>query len=165
MTNDTSMKKIISLTLLLLVAIGTVFWFFKPYPEIDQRQVHPALRHLESSATCRWTSFGDGGSMHIEIRRRDGTIVTLCLSNGMDQPPHERGQLHLGASHYALPGATKITGFEHTKYVVAKLLKRDLPDYPYLREPIALLTGENPDWIMFLRENPSKAIELFRLHH
>jgi len=155
-------RKTISLASLALVVLGTMIWIFRPYPEIDQRQVHPSLRYLDDSATCAWTSFGDGGSMTIEVRRPDKTLVTLCLSNGLDQPLHDRGQLYLGASHHTLPGAIRITGFAHTKYVVAKLLARDLPHHPDLREPIALLTGRIPDWIMFFMEDPSHASKLLR---
>ncbi|WAC18647.1 hypothetical protein OVA24_15550 [Luteolibacter sp. SL250] len=155
-------RKIISLTAFALVVLGGMIWCFRPYPEIDQRQAHPSLRYLDDSATCAWTSFGDGGSMAIEVHRPNKTVVTLCLSNGLDQPFGDRGQLYVGASHHTLPGAARITGFAHTKYVVANLLARDLPGHSYLREPIALLTGRIPDWIMFFMEDPSHASTLLR---
>jgi hypothetical protein len=102
--------------------------------------------------------------MAIHVERPDGTEVVLCMSNSLDHSFFERGQLYVGAMHFSMPGATKITGYDHTKYVVAKLLVRDLPKYPYLREEIAVLTKRFPDWISLMFEaGPSEAWDALRI--
>lgn len=155
----------------LLLFAGLVFflaaitgWLFRPYPTIDESRVHPSLRGLDDSTKCAWTSFGDGGSMVIQVERPDGNKVVLCMSNSLDHSFFERGQLYIGAMHFSMPGATKITGYDHTKFVVAKLLARDLPKYPYLRGDIAILTKRFSDWILFMFEaGPKEAFEALRI--
>lgn len=159
-------KKILLLAgfILLLTAVSVAL--FRPYPVIDESRVHPSLRGLNDSTKCGWTSFGDGGSMVIRVERPDDTEVVLCMSNSFDHSFLERGQLYIGAMHFSMPGATKITGYDHTKYVVAKLLARDLPKYPYLRGDIAILTKRFPDWISLIFEaGPSEAFEELRISH
>jgi hypothetical protein len=136
--------------ILLFTAIGAVL--FQPYPTIDESKVHPALRGPDDSSKCGWTSFADGGTMVIHIERADGGKVVLCMSNSLDHSFSERGQLYIGAMHFSMPGATKISGYDHTEFVVARLLARDLPKYPGLRENIALMTKRFPDWISFMFE-------------
>lgn len=49
--------------------------------------------------------------------------------------------------YYSDPGSTKITGYDHSKFVVAKLLAKKIPDDPSVRAYIALLTMRTSDWI------------------
>jgi hypothetical protein len=157
-------KKILLLTGFILLLIAVCVVLFKPYPVVDESRVHPSLRGLNDSTKCGWSSFGDGGSMVIYVERPDGTEVVLCMSNSLDHSFHERGQLYIGAMHFSRPGATKITGYDHTKFVVAKLLARDLPNNPGLREDIALMTKRMPDWISFMVEaSPSEAWDALRI--
>jgi hypothetical protein len=150
-----------SLGLILLVATG---WLFRPYPTIDESRVHPSLRGLDDLVKFAWTSFGDGGSMMIHVQRTDGSQVVLCMSNSLDHSFFERGQLYLGAMHFSMPGATKITGYDHTPFVVAKMLARDLPKDPHLRGEIAILTKRFPDWISLLFEaGPKETFEYLRI--
>jgi len=137
-------KKFIILAVLLLVLVA---WLFRPYPTIDETKVHPSLRGLGDSAECGWTSFGDGGSVAISIRRPEGGEIELCLSNSLGQSVFERGDLYIGSSYYSDPGSTKITGYHHSKFVVAKLLAKGIPDQPSVRAKIALLTMRTSDWI------------------
>ena len=102
--------------------------------------------------------------MVIHVERPDGTEVVLCMSNSIDHSFFERGQLYIGAMHFSMAGATKITGYDHTKYVVAKLLARDIPSNPGLREDIALMTKRLPDWIsLMIDAGPSEAFEVIRI--
>src|SRR5688500_4731964 len=110
-------KKLIRLYVLILILLA---WTFLPYPTIDKSKVHPSLRGLGDSAECAWTGIGDGGSTTIRIRRSDGGEIFLCLSNSLSQSLFERGQLYIGAMYYSDPGSTKITGYDHSKFVVAK---------------------------------------------
>jgi len=153
MTFDKEMKKkkVISTGFILILA-GVICWLFRPYPTIDESRVHPSLRGLDDSAVCEWTSFADGGSLILHVIRSDGSDVVLSMSNSLDHSFYERGQLYIGADHFSLPGSTKITGYDHTKYVVAKLLNRNLTKYPSLRGDIAILTKRVPDWISFMIE-------------
>jgi len=137
-------KKHIILAVLLLALVA---WIARPYPTIDQTKVHPSLRGLDDSAECEWTSFGDGGSVAINIRRPEGGVIELCLSHSLDQSVSERGDLYIGASYYSDPGSTKIAGYDHSKYVVAKLLAKSIPKDPSVRDKIALLTMRASDWI------------------
>ena len=137
-------KKLIALIVLVLALLA---WTFRPYPTIDESKVHPSLRGLGESAECGWTSFGDGGSVVIYIHPSDGREIVLCLSNSLDQSFFERGQLYIGAPYYSDPGSTRITGYVHTKYVVAKLLSKGIPETPSVRSVIALLTMRASDWI------------------
>lgn len=139
-------KKHIILAVLFLALVA---WIFRPYPTIDQTKVHPRLRGLDDSAECDWTGIGDGGSTTIRIRRSDGEEIFLCLSNSPSQSLFERGQLYIVPpySHYTHPGSTKITGYDHTKFVVAKLFAKKIPNYPPVRSKIALLTMRASDWI------------------
>lgn len=137
-------KKLIILAVLLL-ALGA--WTFRPYPTIDETKVHPSLRGLDDSAECGWTSFGDGGSVAISIRRPGGGEIELCLSNSLGQSVFDRGDLYIGSSYYSDPGSTKIAGYDHSKYVVAKLLAKSIPKHPSVRAKIALLTMRASDWI------------------
>lgn len=149
---------------MVLILITVTGWLFRPYPTIDESRVHPSLRGLDDSAKCAWTAFGDGGSMVIHVERSDGSEVVLYMSNSLDHSFSERGQLYIGSTHFSMPGATKITGYDHTKFVVAKLLARDLPKYPYLRGDIAILTKRFPDWISFMFEaGPKEAFEGLRI--
>ena len=136
-------KKRIGIFLLILALLG---WIFRPYPTIDETKVHPSLRGLTDSTECGWTSWGDGGSVAIYIRPTGGSEIDLCLTNSLDQPLFERGQLYIGASYYTDPGSTKITGYDHSKYVVAKLLAKGIPKEPSGRNVIALLTMRASDW-------------------
>lgn len=139
-------KKLIGLVVLILALLA---WTFRPYPIIDETKVHPSLRALDDSAECDSTGIGDGGSQTIRIRRSDGREIFLCLSNSASQSLFERGQLYIGApyAYYSDPGSTKITGYDHSKFVVAKLLAKKLPNYPPVRAEIALLTMRASDWI------------------
>jgi hypothetical protein len=144
--------------ILFLTAVSVAL--FRPYPVIDESRVHPLLRGLTDSTKCGWSSWGDGGSMAIYVERPDGGEVVLCMSNSFEHSFFERGQLYIGAAHFSMPGATKITGYDHTKYVVAELLARDLPKHPNLCRDIAILTKRIPDWISFIFEaGPSEALE------
>jgi hypothetical protein len=125
-------------------------WIFRPYPEIDQTKVHPALRDLPKSARSGFTSYSDGGSMAVEIERPDGTKILLCLAKSSLLPPSETGQLYIGARHFSFPGATKIVGYDHTRFVIARLLASHIPEHPYVRKDIALLTKRTSDWISAL---------------
>lgn len=157
-------KKVLFAGLVLILAAATG-WLFRPYPSIDESRVHPCLRGLNDSTKCGWTSFGDGGSMVIHVERPDGSEVVLSMSNSLEHSFFDRGQLHIGAMHFSMTGATKITGYDHTKFVVAKLLARDLLKYPYLREDIAILTKRVPDWVSLLFEaGPSETFEAIRIH-
>jgi hypothetical protein len=120
---------------------------FRPYPEIDESRVHPQLRGFDDSTECAWTSIMDGGSLAIRIRPSDGKEIFLCLSNSLEQPFFERGQLYIGATHFSEPGSTKIEGYDHSKFVIAKLLAKSIPDHPSVRAHIALLTMRASDWI------------------
>ena len=137
-------KKLIILAVLL---IASVAWIFRPYPSIDETKIHPSLRGLDDSAECGWTSFGDGGSVAISIRRPGGAETELCLSNSLSQSIFERGDLFIGSSYFSDPGSTKIAGYDHSKYVVAKLLAKSIPQNPSVRAKIALLTMRTSDWI------------------
>jgi hypothetical protein len=139
-------KKLIGLLVLILALL---VWTFRPYPTIDESKVHPSLRGLDDSAECAWTGFGDGGSTTIRIRRSDGGEIFLCLSNSLSQSLFERGQLYIVPpySHYTHPGSTKITSYDHTKFVVAKLLAKGIPKEPSVRSHIALMTMRASDWI------------------
>jgi hypothetical protein len=157
-------KKILLFAGFILLLTAVIVALFKPYPVIDESRVHPSLRGLNDSTKCGWTSFGDGGSMVIHVERPDGSEVVLSLSNSLDHSFFERGQLYIGAMHFSMPGATKITGYDHTKFVVAKLLARDHPNNPGLREDIALMTKRIPDWISFMVEaGPSEAWDALRI--
>lgn len=131
----------VALTLALLA------WIFRPYPTIDETKVHPSLRGLDASTECGWTSWGDGGSVVIFIRPAGGSEIELCLSNSLDQSFFERGELYIGAVYFKDPGSTKITDYDHTKYLVAKMLAKHIPEYPSSRAVIALLTMRVSDWI------------------
>ena len=141
-------KKIIIGIVVIMLAL--LAWTFRPYPTIDESKVHPSLRGLDDSAECAWTGIGDGGSTTIRIRRSDGGEIFLCLSNSLSQSLFERGQLYIGAMYYSDPGSTKITGYDHSKFVVAKLLAKGIPDQPSVRAKIALLTMRTSDWISSL---------------
>jgi hypothetical protein len=158
-------KKIVLFAGLVLILAAVTGWIFRPYPVIDETRVHPSLRGLDNSTKCSWDSFGDGGSMMIQVERPDGTVVVLCMSNSLDHSFFERGQLYIGAMHFTRPGAIKITGYDHTRFVVAKLLARDLPTNPGLREDIALMTKRIPDWISLMFEaGPSETFNALRFH-
>lgn len=131
---------------LILALLG---WTFRPYPTIDETKVHPSLRGLAEATECGWTSWGDGGSVAILIRPTGGSEIDLCLSNSLDQSFFERGELYIGASYYTDPGSTKITGYDHSKYVVAKLLAKEILKEPSTRKVIALLTKRASDWVSF----------------
>ncbi len=154
-------KKVLFAIFVMIVA-SWVGWLFRPYPVIDETRVHPALRGLDDSTKCEWTSFGDGGSIEIQLTRPDGTEVILSMSNSLDQSFSERGQLYIGTPYFSMPGSTKITGYDHTKYVVAQLLARN----PFhASRDIAILTKRMSDWISFAAEaGPSKAYEELRIH-
>jgi len=137
-------KKLIWVFALILALLG---WTFRPYPTIDETKVHPLLRGLPDSTECGCTSWGDGGSVAIVIQPTGGREIDLCLSNSGDQSFFERGDLYIGASYYTDPGSTKITGYDHSKYVVAKLLAKDIPNEPSVRNDIALLTMRASDWV------------------
>jgi hypothetical protein len=157
-------RKMVLLAGLVLILAAVTGWLLRPYPTIDESRVHPSLRGLNDSTKCGWSSWGDGGSMIIRVYRPDGTEVVLCMSNSSDHSFRERGQLYIGAMHFSMPGATKIIGYDHTKYVVARLLARDLPDYPYLRGDIAILTKRFSDWISFgLVAGPLEVFEELRI--
>jgi hypothetical protein len=144
----------------MLVLAAVIGWIFRPYPVIDELKVHPALRGLDDSTKCVWTGFADGGSLAIRVTRADGSNVDLCMSNSLNHSFFERGQLYIGATHFSMPGAVKITGYDHTKYVVAKLLARDLPKHPNLRGDIAILTKRVSDWVIFtVHADPSEVFE------
>lgn len=85
--------------------------------------------------------------MVIYLHPSDGREIVLCLSNSLDQSLFEKGQLYIGAPYYSDPGSTKIMGYDHTKYVVAKLLSKGIPKTPSVRSVIALLTMRASDWI------------------
>lgn len=74
------------------------------------------------------------------------------MSNSLDQSFFERGQLYIGNSYFDRPGAVKITGYDHTKFVLAKLLARN-PNVAQVRRDIALMTKRLPDWIFFITED------------
>ena len=140
-------KKSIAASLLILALLA---WTFRPYPTIDAAKVHPALRGLDESTECGWTTIGDGGSVVIYIQPSGGKDFFLCLSNSMDQSVFEKGQLYIGALYFKDSGSIKITGYDHTKYVVAKLLAKRIPKEPSVRSVIALLTMRASDWISSL---------------
>ena len=117
-------KKLVVVGVLILAVLA---WTFRPYPTIDPTQVHPSLRGLDESTECGWTTIGDGGSVVIYIQPSGGREMVRCLSNSLDQSFFERGQLYIGASYDSDPGSTKITSYDHTKYVVAKLLAKGNP--------------------------------------
>jgi len=137
-------KKLIGVGLLILALLA---WTFRPYPTIDPTKVHPSLRGLDDFTKCGWTSFGDGGSVVIYIQPSGVKEIVLCLSNSLDQSFFERGQIYIGAPYYSDPGSTKITSYDHTKYVVAKLLAKGIPKQSSVRSVIALLTMRTSDWI------------------
>jgi hypothetical protein len=137
-------KKLIWMFVLILAMLG---WTFRPYPKVDETKVHPSLRGLADSTECGWTSWGDGGSVAILIRPTGGSEIDLCLSNSVDQSFFERGELYIGALYYTDSGSTKITGYDHSKYVVAKLLAKHIPKDPSVRSVIALLTMRASDWV------------------
>jgi hypothetical protein len=137
-------KKLVAVIVLVLALVA---WTFRPYPTIDATKVHPSLRGLDDSAECGWSSFGDGGSVAIIIRRPGGAETELCLSNSLGQSIFERGDLYIGSSYFSDPGSTKIVGYDHSKYVVAKLLAKGIPQHPSVRAKIALLTMRASDWI------------------
>ena len=85
--------------------------------------------------------------MAIYIRAQEDREIVLCLSNSLSQPLTERGDLYIGASHFSEPGASKIVGYDHSKYVVAKLMAKGVPEHPSVRGEIALLTMRASDWI------------------
>lgn len=100
--------------------------------------------------------------MALRVQFADGREVDLCMSNSLDQSFFERGQLYIGAEHFSQPGATRITGYDHTKFVVAKLLSRD---DPYRRGDIAILTKRVSDWISFMIEaGPCETFEALGIH-
>ena len=102
--------------------------------------------------------------MAILITRQDGTQIELCLANALGQTLSERGQLYIGASYFEMPTAVRIRGYGHSKFVVARLLKRDIPACPYIREDIALLTGRLSDWILYgINSGPCELIKSLRL--
>lgn len=152
-------KKRLLLTGFMLLVVVLPVWLFRPYPEIDETRVHPSLRGLDDSTTCAWTSVADGGSLFIQIERPDGGIVDLTMSNSLDHSFLERGQLYIGAGHLSMEGSAKITGYDHTKFVVAKLFAKD----PGLTEDIPLLTKRTADWIKFMaKEGPLEVWEALR---
>jgi hypothetical protein len=158
-------RKIVLFAGIVLILAAVNGWLFRSYPTIDESRVHPSLRRLDDSTKCVWTGVSDGGSIEIGVVRADGTKVTLCMSNSFDHSFFERGQLYIGAGHFSEPGATKITGYDQTKYVVAKLLTRDLPKYPSVSGHIAILTKRIPDWISFMFvAGPKEAFDEFRIH-
>lgn len=149
---------------LILISAAAVGWLFRPYPAIDEAKVHPSLRGLNASTRCETTSFGDGGSLAIHVVRPDGTEVDLCLSNSLDHSFSERGQLYVGASHFSMPGATRITGYDHTRYVVARLLARNAATEASHRGDIFLLTQRVSDWLSFaIHDGPLEAFEELRI--
>jgi hypothetical protein len=129
-------KKAIGVGVLILALLA---WTFRPYPTIDATKVHPSLRGLDESTECGWTSIGDGGSVVIHVQPHGCREIVLCLSNSLDQSFFERGQLYIGAPYYTDPGSTRITSYDHTKYVVAQLLAKGIPKEPSVRSVIALL--------------------------
>ena len=141
-----------------VVILALLAWTFRPYPTIDAAKVHPSLRGLDESTECGWTSIGDGGSVVIFIQPSGGREIVLCLSNSGDQSFFERGQLYIGALYFSDPGSTRIVGYDHTKYVVAKLLAKRIPKEPSVRSVIALLTMRASDWVSTLNSgfHPSR---------
>jgi hypothetical protein len=137
-------KKRIVVSLLVLFLLA---WTFRPYPTIDASKVHPSLRGLGESTECGWTTIGDGGSVIVYIDPSGGKEIVLCISNSIDQSFFERGELYIGDLYYTYPGSTKITNYDHTKYVVANLLAKSIPKQPSVRSVIALLTMRGSDWI------------------
>lgn len=121
----TNRNKRLLLTGFMLLVVALPVWLFRPYPEIEESRVHPTLRGLDDSTKCAWTSLADGGSLMIQIERSDGSVVDLTVSNSLEHSFLERGQLYLGAGHFSMEGSTKITGYDHTKFVVAKLFAKD----------------------------------------
>ena len=87
--------------------------------------------------------------MALRVTGRDGENIYLCMSNSLDQPRSERGQLYIGDTYFGNPGASKIIGYDHTRFLIAKMLAPDVPESPYLSEDIALLTGRLSDWIYY----------------
>lgn len=98
--------------------------------------------------------------MALHIQPAGGAEVILCVSESLDQSFSEKGRIYIGAEHFSRPGATKITGYDHTKFVIAKLLARDLPNHPSLRCDIALMTKWPSDWVSFLvHAGPAETFE------
>ncbi|HEX5789776.1 MAG TPA: hypothetical protein VFY13_01430 [Luteolibacter sp.] len=148
----------------LLIFTAVFGWVFRPYPTIDPAKVHPALRGLDESAPCEWSSFADGGSLFVEVTKPDGSKVGFCVSNGLDQSFSERGQIYIGALHYADPAAVRIVGYEHTQYLVARWLAAGVVKPPNSTDLIPLLTKRTSDWIrLLLAEGPRETLEVLRL--
>ena len=120
----------------------------RPYPQIDQAKVHPLLRGLDGTEKCVWTGIGDGGTLYIWIWRNDGSKIELLSSNSLDHSFSERGQLYLGNDYFDTPGTVKITGYDHTKFLVATILSNS-DDPKRVRDNIALITKRPMDWISF----------------
>lgn len=136
------------LWILLALAAAGLGWMMRPYPQIDQAKVHPALRGLDGTEKCAWTSIGDGGTLCIWIWRSDGSKIELLSSNSLDHSFSERGQLYLGGGYFDTRGTVKISGYDHTKFLVATTLANS-DDPENIRDNIALITKRPMDWVSF----------------
>lgn len=87
--------------------------------------------------------------MGIKIKRSDGKIIELSISNSLDQGILEKGELYIGATHYLDPSARKIVHYGHSKFLVANLLGQFTAESPDVLEDIAILTKRPRDWIYF----------------
>jgi hypothetical protein len=147
--------------ILILVALGG--WLFRPHPAIDKSRVHPLLRGLDENAKCEWTSYADGGTKVIRVIQPDGTEVWLSMSNSLSDSFSERGDLYIGDIGVLTP-AVKITGYDHAKYVVAKLLANSSTKGELHSEDTAILTKRFSDWVFLMFENgPVEMFEALRI--
>ncbi len=102
--------------------------------------------------------------MSIDVIRPDGSKVVLCMSNSLDHSFSGRGQLYIGATHFSRPGATRISDYDHTKFVMVRLLARDISTDPAILADIAILTKRTSDWIaMAFAVGPTETLDELRL--
>ncbi|HHU16151.1 MAG: hypothetical protein ACOX7Q_13410 [Kiritimatiellia bacterium] len=120
------MKKVmrfIGITLGVLF-VSSVLWIFRPYEKADLRRVEPKLRALETPyREVKAFSFGDGGSMGLEIIDRNGKALVFCLPAPMDEPTLRYNKLFMGAIYYTEPGSSEVPNAHHTKLRLAEIIR------------------------------------------
>ena len=115
-------KKTVVILGVLLVAF--VAWVFRPYAKVDATLVDPRLRVIEEPCqSINFSTYGDGGSIGIEIIDRTGRSLEFCLPATIDEPSFIFNKLFIGACYYSDAGASEVLNPRHTKFRLAEILR------------------------------------------
>jgi len=117
------MKKIIFLSVAVLILAGGLFIVFQPGPKYDIQQVHPRLRILQQPfQSVKAFFFWDGGSIGFEIVDRDGRREQFAIPAYLGESNHYT-TVFVGAIHARKPGAVEIAQPEQTKRMLICILR------------------------------------------